>query len=246
MAVADNTGALQTDYTDEAFGRTTVNGALGSSYQFTGRENDSIGLYYYRARYYNSQLQRFISEDPVEFLGGDINLYAYAQNNPIMSTDPLGLWSPQGHANLTGGAMSLVGGFSAWDIAGATSANKVVDMSPGVVSPSSPEHYMPGANRGIAEQLIKRKLCEAIKRNSWGDRQGAMKALGEGLHTVQDKWSHANASPPGTMSQHYCGMIGTCPDPDSRRDNPSGYANAMKESMEYIQKFKHGNHDCCP
>jgi len=33
-------------------------------------------LYYYRARYYNPTLQRFISEDPVGFAGGGPNLYA--------------------------------------------------------------------------------------------------------------------------------------------------------------------------
>jgi uncharacterized protein RhaS with RHS repeats len=46
----------------------------------------------YRARFYNPQLQRFISEDPLEFFGGDFNLYAYVGNNPVNFTDPLGLW----------------------------------------------------------------------------------------------------------------------------------------------------------
>ncbi len=33
--------------------------------QYTGRENDGTGLYYYRTRYYHPQMQRFISEDPI-------------------------------------------------------------------------------------------------------------------------------------------------------------------------------------
>ena len=34
-------------------------------FQYTGRENDATGLYYYRARYYSPTLRRFISEDPL-------------------------------------------------------------------------------------------------------------------------------------------------------------------------------------
>ena len=48
------------------------------------------GLYYYGARYYHPGLQRFFSEDPVGFEGGDVNLYAYVFNNPIEFTDPSG------------------------------------------------------------------------------------------------------------------------------------------------------------
>ena len=59
--------------------------------QFTGRENDGLGLYFYRARYYSPTFQRFIAQDPIGFAGGDTNLYAYGLNDPISETDPLGL-----------------------------------------------------------------------------------------------------------------------------------------------------------
>lgn len=58
---------------------------------YTGREHDAeTGLYYHRARYYDPQLGRFLSEDPIGLAGG-INLYAYAGNNPVNFTDPDGL-----------------------------------------------------------------------------------------------------------------------------------------------------------
>lgn len=71
---------------------TSVSGPASTNpHQFTGRENDATGLYYYRARYYHPTLQRFIAEDPIGFLGGDVNLYAYVRNAPLVLLDPLGL-----------------------------------------------------------------------------------------------------------------------------------------------------------
>jgi RHS repeat-associated protein len=56
---------VQTSYTYEPFGKTSVTGASSSNpSQYTARENDQTGLYYHRARYYSPSLQRFISEDP--------------------------------------------------------------------------------------------------------------------------------------------------------------------------------------
>lgn len=75
--------------------RTIANRGSGSSnpYQFTGRENDGIGLDYNRARYYGPTVQRFISQDPVDFLGDGPNLYSYVLNDPVNGTDPLGQFS---------------------------------------------------------------------------------------------------------------------------------------------------------
>jgi RHS repeat-associated protein len=48
------------------------------------------GLYYMRARYYDPSVGRFVSEDPLGFGGGDVNLYAYVRNNPVKLVDPSG------------------------------------------------------------------------------------------------------------------------------------------------------------
>jgi RHS repeat-associated protein len=55
-------------------------------------------LYYLRARYYDPQLGRFLSEDPIGISGG-LNLYAYAGNDPVNHYDPSGTayrWTEQG------------------------------------------------------------------------------------------------------------------------------------------------------
>jgi RHS repeat-associated protein len=90
IALADDSGNIETEYTYEPFGKATQSGSESIAYQFTGREADQTGLQYNRARYYNPMLGRFISEDPLGFGGGDFNLYAYAGNTPINSTDPSG------------------------------------------------------------------------------------------------------------------------------------------------------------
>jgi RHS repeat-associated protein len=91
IALADSAGALQTEYTYEPFGRTILTGASSSNpLQYTGRENDGAELYHYRARYYQPNLGRFASEDPIGLAGG-VNFYAYVLNNPLNLTDPQGL-----------------------------------------------------------------------------------------------------------------------------------------------------------
>ena len=98
VALGDGTGA-QTQYTYEPFGFTAQTGAASTnSYKYTGREDDGSGLYYYRARYYQPRLQRFISEDPLGFKAGDVNIYAYVHSDPLSWIDPLGFantgWIP--------------------------------------------------------------------------------------------------------------------------------------------------------
>jgi RHS repeat-associated protein len=91
-----------------------------NSFQYTGRENDGTGLYYYRARY--STLKRFVSEDPIRFGGGDVNLYVYVRSNPLLNGDPLGLIGPVGGMLLR----AVLGGES-----GAVSSHPVIGVTLG-------------------------------------------------------------------------------------------------------------------
>src|SRR6478609_8865302 len=62
-------------------------------------------LYYYRARYYDPALGRFISEDPIGFASQDTNLYRYVWNSPTSFRDPSGTWG----GGVIGGACAGVG-----------------------------------------------------------------------------------------------------------------------------------------
>jgi RHS repeat-associated protein len=76
----------------DAFG----NGGTVTGYGFTGREFDpETGLLYYRARYYDPKIGRFISEDPIGLSAG-INFYSYVYNDPVNLVDPFGLLGARG------------------------------------------------------------------------------------------------------------------------------------------------------
>ncbi|HLA10131.1 MAG TPA: RHS repeat-associated core domain-containing protein, partial [Pyrinomonadaceae bacterium] len=87
--LTDSTGNVVETLAYDSFGNNT--GSTRTRYTYTGRERDpDTGLLYYRARFYDPQLGRFISEDPIGFAGG-MNPFAYVDNNPIAFYDPLGL-----------------------------------------------------------------------------------------------------------------------------------------------------------
>jgi RHS repeat-associated protein len=74
--------------------------AYNNRFLFTGREYaatyrstyvQTFTFYEYRARAYNPQLGRFMSEDPKLFDAGDYNLFRYCHNDPVDFTDPMGL-----------------------------------------------------------------------------------------------------------------------------------------------------------
>jgi RHS repeat-associated protein len=67
-------------------------GSVSAPFGYTGQrvDNESGGLYYYRARHYSPVLGRFLQPDPIGNAGG-INLYVYVGNDPLNQTDSLGL-----------------------------------------------------------------------------------------------------------------------------------------------------------
>lgn len=94
IALTDEDGAVSAIYNHLPFGKTagaysrinnpfTFGGALGVL-------DEGGGLYYMRARFYDANLRRFLTIDPVGLQGGD-NVYAFAGNNPISRQDPSGL-----------------------------------------------------------------------------------------------------------------------------------------------------------
>jgi len=102
IAITDETGSIVEEYAYDVFwkpytkeenGKITrlKKSKIWNTRLYTGREYDrGLKLYYNRARYYNPQLGRFISRDPID-ISDDVNLYAYVGGNPVGFVDRMGL-----------------------------------------------------------------------------------------------------------------------------------------------------------
>jgi RHS repeat-associated protein len=107
----DNNGVVREHNVFDSFGRlirevdynssgtaisSTDAAAVDSIFGYTGRDWDSdIGMQYNRARWYDPQTGRWLSQDPIGFAAGDANLYRYVGNSPTNATDPSGLYGEE-------------------------------------------------------------------------------------------------------------------------------------------------------
>ncbi len=86
---SDKTVANRYVYDDYGAFRSRTEGTT-NYYAFSGREYDpAVDLIFYRARYYDPLIGRFLTRDPAGMVDG-ANIYVYAGNNPITRIDPRG------------------------------------------------------------------------------------------------------------------------------------------------------------
>ena len=92
--VVSSSGTVLDAITYDAYGNilSESSPSSGDRFKFAGMEYDATtGLYYDRARYYDPNTGRFVSQDPKGFAAGDTNLYRYVENQSTVMVDKTGL-----------------------------------------------------------------------------------------------------------------------------------------------------------
>ncbi|MES2369766.1 MAG: RHS repeat-associated core domain-containing protein [Pseudomonadota bacterium] len=105
VATSDQAGNIVATQLFDAWGNRVQSTGNIAQYGYTGREPDATGMIYYRARYYDPTLGRFISRDPAGMPDG-VNRYAYVGGDPVNRTDP------SGEDFITAGYGAIAGGIS--------------------------------------------------------------------------------------------------------------------------------------
>jgi RHS repeat-associated protein len=100
LAITDLTGGLSNRFTYGVYGELVLSSSTPATpFLYNGAfgvQTDDNGLLQMRARYYTTDLRRFLNADPIGF-GGGMNWYAFANGNPFMLMDPFGLCAEGGN-----------------------------------------------------------------------------------------------------------------------------------------------------
>jgi RHS repeat-associated protein len=204
--LTDDRGHVVQRYEYDSFGNICQHGnRIRQPYTFTGREYDhETGLYFYRGRYYDPEIGRFINRDPIGFVGGDANLYAYVGNNPVNMIDPWGLygWDIHYYKTYVWARMEGIDHSTAVKLA---EANQMQDESV-LTSAVSPLAWAAGGGLPVMHYVTRGNAELDLMKSI---RLGMVEQFGRDLHRLQDSFSHMNINPAqhveqGTTPDAYC------------------------------------------
>jgi RHS repeat-associated protein len=107
VALTDASGTVSATYRYSPYGQIlSQTGAVDNPFTYVGAYgvmDEGDGIYLMRHRHYDALTGRFLKKDPIGIEGG-LNLYEYAEGNPLLMFDPFGTYSqPMGNqSRLTG------------------------------------------------------------------------------------------------------------------------------------------------
>ena len=243
--ITNSGGQVVASYTYDPWGKiTSISGSnleIANLNPFRYRSyyyDTETGFYYLQSRYYDPEVCRFINCDDVNYIGlteseASYNPFAYCENEPVNSNDPVGYWGADIHygkrynkneyANNRGKYICYDGTYEWAQELGWNSvysdklayACKYTDTKRGVVFPWCWKYHFNTNKTGIdsREQIYVARLNEAVQKfkTAKNDKQryAAIKILGEGLHALQDYYAHGSFLPSFKKVIH-----------DSKYDNP--------------------------
>jgi len=114
VAISDSTGSMVQSYGYDPYGTLTSSiGSIANPFQFQGQFLDAAsGLYYLRARFYDSTTLQFTSRDPLQ--GITRQTYQYVGDSPINRVDAAGLCWPSWACGVENSIGQAVSGAAAW------------------------------------------------------------------------------------------------------------------------------------
>jgi len=188
-------------------GERAILDSLNNQYKFTGKERDTETQNdYFGARFYASNLGRFLSPDKaVPELGNpqSLNKYAYVFNNPLRYVDPDGRWPEWFHHEII---EDLFGHLGRHAVAVIEGASDWVDSFPNQLPGKAYMHAMRETWQSVAEaeaatnDWIESELGAAAEAQVAHEAAGgigysdmALEHFGHALHTVTDRECPAHA-----------------------------------------------------
>lgn len=185
-ALVNDSGTVIQNYGYDAFGVQLNDDATDKNpYRYCGEYYDiESGYTYLQARYYDSAIGGFVSEDPA--LDGS-NWYVYCGNDPINMIDPTGMWTKKVHEEITEIAFNDV------KVNLKRSGMALGSLLKGCVFPDDNYrgkgnhkwHGHPGYYKILKNQL-------KVAKQRWGERKykDAYFEIGKAIHTIQDFYAH--------------------------------------------------------
>lgn len=239
MNLIGPTGTTTAAFTYEPYGTATKTGTDDTQYRYTGREDDGMGLMYYRARYYHPRFGRFVSEDPIGLAGG-YNVYAYVGGSPTNGTDPTGLYAGDGHYIMTKDAFGKDPCFDPRFIEAVAAGARSFDY--GTQGPEwAHAHHMSDGTRSQSKADAEAAYVSHVNDNV---AAGTPQGLAAAMHAVQDSTAAGHGDFPAWTGGgwfHWPGWRHFWSDIAPHRDN---WQAGVAKSRELIRRWKaiHG----CP
>jgi RHS repeat-associated protein len=204
-AVAESTGAIVKRIDYDSFGNIIAdsNPAFTVPFGFAGGLHDrDTGLVRFGFRDYSPELGRFTAKDPIDFAGGDTNLYGYVMSDPVNFVDPSGLYGYGPHLYVPIEAAAEAG--MPMEIGRQLGlASQSVDM---VRDPM--DYRNRGYHFSTTEQARTRVKCART-----------ISELGDAIHTLMDSYSHEGLTVYTSLQVHlWQSLLPDAWDPNSERD----------------------------